>query len=84
MKKTQDSNLSLTCDDGEYLFSHLFLLCPNTFGTKGLERTDVLEFVEAGGNVVLFAASRYEESISKVILCLLVYPIILVIDWLNM
>jgi len=67
VKTTQDTNLSLTSELGDYLFSHLVLLCPKTFGmtTRGLERQDILDFVEAGGNVVVFANSDYEEPTSK-------------------
>ncbi|GJD06357.1 Dolichyl-diphosphooligosaccharide--protein glycosyltransferase 48 kDa subunit [Galdieria sulphuraria] len=67
VKTAQDLNWSLTSEDGEYRFSHLFLLCPKTFGimTTGLERADILDFVEAGGNVIFFANTGYEEPTSK-------------------
>ncbi|GJQ12521.1 hypothetical protein GpartN1_g4312.t1 [Galdieria partita] len=88
VKTAQDSNLSLTSEDGEYLFSHLFLLCPKTFGimTRGLERTDVLDFVEAGGNVIFFANTGYEEPTSKLFEsfgCELDEPQSLVLDHLH-
>eukprot|EP00871_Galdieria_phlegrea_P004892 jgi/Galph1/5403/GphlegSOOS_G4056.1 len=64
-KNADDAELSLTSESGDYLYSQLVLLCPNNFGSSPLKQKHVVDFVDAGGNVILFTGPNYAESYFK-------------------
>jgi len=65
-KLADDSELSLS-KYNEYLFDHLVLFCPNVVEFGGSVSTKaVVDFIDAGGNVLVGANSQLSEPIKEI------------------
>ncbi len=65
-KLADDSELSLS-KYNEYLFDHLVLFCPNVIEFGGsLSTKAVVDFIDAGGNVLVGANSQLSEPIKEI------------------
>ncbi len=65
-KLADDSELSLS-KYNEYLFDHLVLFCPNVVEFGGRVSTKaVVDFIDAGGNVLVGANSQLSEPIKEI------------------
>jgi oligosaccharyltransferase complex subunit beta len=65
-KVADDSDLTLT-KYGEYIFDHLVLFCPNVVEFGGnLTTKSVVDFIDAGGNVLVAANSELSEPIKEI------------------
>jgi len=65
-KTADDSDLTLSRYN-EYLYDHLILFCPNVveFGGNVTSKT-IVDFIDAGGNVLVAASSQLTEPIKEV------------------
>jgi len=65
-KAADDSDLALT-KYNEYLFDHVILFCPNVVEFGGnVSSKAIVDFIDAGGNVLVAANSQISEPIKEI------------------